>query len=65
MYAPSCLEMADCTLAPVAMEVTEQWKPIEDCHSDVQSDDQDCIPVSPKPKKLEEEQVLATIFCPS
>ncbi|KAB5535571.1 hypothetical protein PHYPO_G00119210 [Pangasianodon hypophthalmus] len=56
MHAPSCLEMADCTVAPVAMEDSEPWKPIEDCHSGVQSDDQDFIPASPKSKKLEEEQ---------
>ncbi|KAG7319600.1 hypothetical protein KOW79_016743 [Hemibagrus wyckioides] len=48
--------MADCTVTPVAMEDSEQWKPIEDCHSGVQSDDQDSIPASPKPKKYEEEQ---------
>lgn len=65
MYIPSCLEMADCTVTPVAMEDSEQWKPIEDCHSGVQSDDQDFIPASPKPKKREEEQVPAAIPCPS
>lgn len=65
MYIPSCLEMADCTVTPVAMEDSEQWKPIEDCHSGVQSDDQDSIPASPKPKKREEEQVPAAIPCPS
>lgn len=64
MYDPSCLEMADCTVAPVAMEDSEQWKPIDDNHSGVQSDVQDPIPASPKPKKLVEEQVLATISCP-
>lgn len=57
--------MADCTVSPVAMEESEQWEPIDDCHSGVQSDDQDFIPVSSIPKKLEEEQVPATILCPS
>ncbi|XP_060731535.1 septin 4b isoform X1 [Tachysurus vachellii] len=48
--------MADCTVSPVAMEESEQWKPVDDCHIGVQSDDQDFIPVSSIPKKLEEEQ---------
>ncbi|XP_046732351.1 septin 4b isoform X1 [Silurus meridionalis] len=48
--------MVDCTVSPVAMEDSEQWKPIEDCHSAVQSDDQDSIPASSKSKKLEDEQ---------
>ncbi|KAK3513549.1 hypothetical protein QTP70_016484 [Hemibagrus guttatus] len=69
MYIPSCLEMADCTVTPVALEDSEQWEPIEDCYSGVQSDDQDSIPASPKPKKREEEQAgyvdLPPPFSPS
>ncbi|TSP46825.1 Septin-4 [Bagarius yarrelli] len=48
--------MADCTVPPVAIEDGDHWKPVEDCHIGVQSDDQDYIPATPKPKKLAEDQ---------